>query len=131
MVIIEAVTRLQPEALGDAAATRQDSFSESLLDYPQYTRPAEFRRLVVPEVLRSGNHQAIDRWRRQQALLATARKRPDLLEARGLSEEEESLLAEALRGANAGDAELDSFEKMTDEKGRTRPMSAAKEGQQE
>ncbi len=95
MVIIEAITRLQPEALGDAEATQHDSFSELLLDFPQYTRPADYRGMSVPEVLRSGNHPAIAQWRRQQALLATATKRPDLLEARGLSDEERALLAEA------------------------------------
>ena len=95
MVVIEAVTRLQPEALGDAEATQHDSFAESLLDFPQYTRPADYRGMLVPEILRSGNHPAIARWRRQQALVATATKRPDLLEARGLSKEERVLLAEA------------------------------------
>ncbi len=96
MVVIEAVTRLQPDALGDADAARRDSFSEGLLDYPQYTRPAEFRGHTAPEVLRSGNHGAIARWRRRQALLATARKRPDLLADRALSEEEQSYLDEAI-----------------------------------
>jgi tRNA (guanine37-N1)-methyltransferase len=95
MVVIEAVTRLMPEALGDAGAAQHDSFSESLLDFPQYTRPAVYRGVPVPEVLRSGNHQAIAKWRRQQALLATATKRPDLLEARGLTEEEREFLVEA------------------------------------
>jgi tRNA (guanine37-N1)-methyltransferase len=95
MVVIEAVTRLQPEALGDAEAAQHDSFSESLLDFPQYTRPADYRGMSVPEVLRSGNHQAIAQWRRQQSLLATARKRPDLLEVRGLSDEERDLVAAA------------------------------------
>ena len=74
MVVVDAVTRLQPGALGDAEATRHDSFSEALLDFPQYTRPADFRGLEVPEVLRSGNHPEIASWRRQQALVATARK---------------------------------------------------------
>lgn len=96
MVVIEAVTRLQPEALGDAEATQHDSFSESLLDFPQYTRPADYHGMSVPELLRSGNHPAIARWRRQQALLATATKRPDMLEARGLSDEERVLLADAI-----------------------------------
>ena len=96
MVVIEAVTRLQPNALGDIDAARCDSFSEGLLDYPQYTRPAEFREHTAPEVLRSGNHDAIARWRHRQALLATARKRPDLLAERALSEEEKSYLDEAV-----------------------------------
>jgi tRNA (guanine37-N1)-methyltransferase len=105
MVVIEAVTRLQPEALGDAEAAQHDSFSESLLDFPQYTRPADYRGMSVPEVLRSGNHQVIAQWRRQQALLATATKRPDLLEVRGLSDEERDLLAEVTgAGREAGSA---------------------------
>ena len=96
MVVIEAVTRLQPDALGDVEATQHDSFSEALLDFPQYTRPADYRGMSVPEILRSGNHQAIAQWRRQQALLATVTKRPDLLEERELSEDEQELLADAM-----------------------------------
>lgn len=97
MVVVEAVTRLQPGALGDAEAAGRDSFSGGLLDYPQYTRPAEFRGHAAPEVLRSGNHRAIDEWRRQQSLLATAKKRPDLLEQVELSEEEREFLRNATR----------------------------------
>ncbi len=96
MVLIETVTRLQPNALGDVDAARRDSFSGGLLDYPQYTRPAEFRGHTAPDVLRSGNHDAIARWRHRQAVLATARKRPDLLTERALSEEEKSYLDEAV-----------------------------------
>jgi tRNA (guanine37-N1)-methyltransferase len=92
MVVVEAVTRLQPGALGDAEAAGRDSFSEGLLDYPQYTRPAEFRGYVAPEVLRSGNHQAIASWRHEQSLLATARKRPDLLANQRLSEQDKTFL---------------------------------------
>ena len=95
MIVIDAITRLQEGALGDAGAARRDSFSEGLLDYPQYTRPAEYRAYTVPEILRSGNHQAIAEWRREQALLATARKRPDLLENRSLSDQERALLEKA------------------------------------
>jgi len=97
MVVIEAVTRLQPGALGDAEAAGRDSFSGGLLDYPQYTRPAEFRGHAAPEVLRSGNHQAIAEWRRRQSLLATARKRPDLLAHIELSERERELLRNETR----------------------------------
>jgi len=97
MVVVEAVTRLQPGALGDAEATGRDSFSEGLLDYPQYTRPAEFRGYTAPEVLRSGNHQAIAAWRHRQALLATARKRPDLLAGRTLSEQDQAFLENETR----------------------------------
>jgi tRNA (guanine37-N1)-methyltransferase len=79
MVVIDAVTRLLPGVLGDEESAHQDSFSHGLLEYPQYTRPAEFRGMKVPEVLLSGNHAQIARWRAEQALLRTAERRPDLL----------------------------------------------------
>ena len=97
MVVVEAVTRLQPGALGDAEAAGRDSFSVGLLDYPQYTRPAEFRGHAAPEVLRSGNHQAIAEWRRRQSLIATARKRPDLLAHVELSDKEREFLRNETR----------------------------------
>ena len=80
MVIIDAVTRLLPGVLGDDASSVEESFSESTLDYPQYTRPAEYRGLEVPEVLQNGNHAAIEQWRREQAEQRTRERRPDLLE---------------------------------------------------
>jgi tRNA (guanine37-N1)-methyltransferase len=113
-VIIEAVTRLLPGAVGNEASTRQESFtahkageveegefignastcgSGGLLDYPHYTRPAEFRGMAVPEVLINGNHQQIRRWRREQALKKTLRNRPDLLNDADLSDEDAKLLA--------------------------------------
>ena len=79
LVVIDAVTRLLPGALGDAASARDESFSAGLLEGPQYTRPAEYRHLRVPDVLLSGHHEAIDRWRVAQARERTARLRPDLL----------------------------------------------------
>jgi tRNA (guanine37-N1)-methyltransferase len=79
MVVIDAVTRLLPGVLGDDASSQDESFSGRLLEYPQYTRPAEFRGLKVPEVLLSGNHAEIARWRAEQARLRTAERRPDLL----------------------------------------------------
>ena len=79
MVIIDAVTRLLPGVLGDEDSARDDSFSQGLLEYPQYTRPAEFRGMKVPEVLLSGNHAEIARWRAEQARLRTQERRPDLL----------------------------------------------------
>ena len=79
MVLIDAVVRLLPGALGSETSALYESFSERLLDYPQYTRPPEFRGLKVPEVLLSGNHAEIARWREQAALEKTRRKRPDLL----------------------------------------------------
>jgi len=80
MVIIDAVTRLLPGVLGDDESSVDESFSDGLLEYPQYTRPAEFRGMSVPEVLLSGDHAAIERWRREQARMRTGQMRPDLLE---------------------------------------------------
>ena len=79
MVVIDAVTRLLPGVLGDDESSQDESFSAGLLEYPQYTRPAEFRGMKVPEVLLSGNHAGIEKWRRQQAEIRTAKQRPDLL----------------------------------------------------
>src|SRR5215469_4793328 len=79
MVIIDAVTRLLPGALGDDESAHEESFSHGLLEYPQYTRPAEFRGMKVPEVLLSGNHAQIAKWRTDQARLRTSERRPDLL----------------------------------------------------
>lgn len=79
MVIIDAVTRLLPGVLGDDDSTREESFSHGWLEYPQYTRPADFRGMKVPEVLLSGNHAEIAKWRREQAISRTATRRPDLL----------------------------------------------------
>ena len=79
IVLLDAVVRLLPGALGDEASTVEESFSEGLLEYPQYTRPAEYAGWKVPEVLLSGNHEAIRRWRRDMALEETRKKRPDLL----------------------------------------------------
>ena len=114
-VIIEAVTRLLPGALGNEASSRQESFtahppaeaagadstcgSGGLLDYPHYTRPAEFRGMAVPEVLVNGNHLEIRRWRREQALRKTLRNRPDLLDAVELSKEDKKILTRISSGA--------------------------------
>jgi tRNA (guanine37-N1)-methyltransferase len=80
MVVIDAVTRLLPGALGDEQSPVDESFSQGGLEYPHYTRPAEFRAMKVPPVLLSGNHAEIEKWRRQQARLRTQARRPDLLE---------------------------------------------------
>ena len=114
-VIVEAVTRLLPGALGNEASSRQESFtaqppaeaagadstcgSGGLLDYPHYTRPAEFRGMAVPEVLVNGNHLEIRRWRREQALRKTLRNRPDLLDAVELSKEDKKILTRISSGA--------------------------------
>jgi tRNA (guanine37-N1)-methyltransferase len=98
-VILDATMRLLPGVLGNDASSDNESFESStaegvggLLDHPQYTRPAEFRGLAVPEVLSGGNHEQIRRWRREQALRKTLRNRPDLLETAELSPEERSFL---------------------------------------
>jgi tRNA (guanine37-N1)-methyltransferase len=110
-VIVDCVTRLIPGAVGNQASTQQESFttfsqahdgdgpsstcaSGGLLDYPHYTRPADFRGMAVPEVLWSGNHEEIRRWRRRSALEKTLRNRPDLLDQMALSDEDKSLLAQ-------------------------------------
>ena len=79
MVVIDAVARLLPGVLGDEESAREESFSHGLLEYPQYTRPAEFRGMKVPEILLSGNHAEIARWRVEQSRLRTRQRRPDLL----------------------------------------------------
>jgi tRNA (guanine37-N1)-methyltransferase len=116
-VVMDAVIRLIPGAVGNEASTRQESFSTQpeshtenmpsstcasggLLDYPHYTRPAEFRGMTVPEVLVSGDHEEIRRWRRRTALQKTLRNRPDLLEQAALSDEDKKLLAQITGGNN-------------------------------
>jgi tRNA (guanine37-N1)-methyltransferase len=94
LVIIDAVARLVPGVLGDEHSAEIESFSWGILDYPHYTRPPEFRGLAVPEILLSGNHKDILRWRRKQALLRTLRQRPELLEKAPLSEEDLGLMRE-------------------------------------
>jgi len=79
MVVIDAVARLLPGVLGDDESSHDESFSAGLLEYPQYTRPAEFRGMKVPDVLVSGNHAEIEKWRREQAKLRTKKQRPDLI----------------------------------------------------
>lgn len=88
MVLIDAVSRHVPGVLGDAASAADETFSDDLLEYPQYTRPAVYRGMEVPEVLRSGDHARIAAWRREQAIVRTARLRPDLIERAALSETE-------------------------------------------
>jgi tRNA (guanine37-N1)-methyltransferase len=97
MVLIDAVTRLLPGALGHADSAEEDSFSDGLLDCPHYTRPEVYAGIRVPQVLLSGNHEHIRRWRLQQALGRTWQRRADLLDCRSLSGEEQALLAEFIR----------------------------------
>lgn len=95
MVVLEAVGRLVPGVMGNDTSAIEESFSDGLLEHPQFTRPADFRGLVVPEVLRSGDHARVARWRRAAALDRTAQHRPDLIGARGgLTAEDRRLLAE-------------------------------------
>jgi tRNA (guanine37-N1)-methyltransferase len=95
MVVLEAVGRLVPGVMGNAESAADESFSAGLLEHPQYTRPAELRGHGVPEVLRSGDHGRIARWRHAQSLARTARRRPDLIEARGgLTDGDRALLRE-------------------------------------
>jgi tRNA (guanine37-N1)-methyltransferase len=93
MVVVDAVTRLLPGALGNADSVEDESFEEHLLEYPHYTRPEVFRGETVPEVLRSGNHADIARWRHQRSLERTYRRRPDLLRSAPLSDEDRAFLA--------------------------------------
>lgn len=96
LVLIDATTRLVPGVLGDPSSAVDESFSESLLEYPQYTRPAEIDGITVPEVLLSGHHEAIRLWRRKQALRSTYLRRPDLLRDRTFTKEDRQLLDELM-----------------------------------
>ena len=93
LVLIDSAARLIPGVVGDSASIEEESFN-GILDYPHYTRPFEFRGVQVPQVLLSGDHENIRRWRRRQALLNTVRKRPDLLAGAILTEEEREILEE-------------------------------------
>jgi tRNA (guanine37-N1)-methyltransferase len=103
MVVIDALARLLPGALGAPASAAEESFAGGLLEYPQYTRPRSFRGLEVPEVLLSGHHAEIARWRRREALRRTAERRPDLLARAELTDDDRAFLASlAGPGATAG-----------------------------
>lgn len=93
LILIDAVSRQIPGVLGADDALAEESFDDDLLEYPQYTRPADFRDWSVPDILRSGNHAEVDRWRRKQRILRTSRRRPDLLASADLTEEERAWLA--------------------------------------
>ena len=102
LIVMDAVTRLLPGALGDADSAQQDSFMDGLLDYPHYTRPEMIDGLPVPAVLTGGNHADIRRWRHKQALGRTWQRRPDLLEAMQLNEEQQTLLNEFMSEYESG-----------------------------
>jgi tRNA (guanine37-N1)-methyltransferase len=102
LVVIDAVSRQIPGVLGDEEASEDDSFSRGLLEHPQYTRPREFAGRKVPEILLSGDHQAIEQWRKQEALRRTWERRPDLLSEAAMSEDEHQILDE-LKGSSETD----------------------------
>jgi tRNA (guanine37-N1)-methyltransferase len=106
LVVIDAVTRLVPGVVGDADSVQADSFVRGMLDYPHYTRPAQFRGLSVPDVLISGHHGEIDRWRRREQLRRTWTRRPDLLERASLSDEERRELATLAGGQDEPSARI-------------------------
>jgi tRNA (guanine37-N1)-methyltransferase len=97
MIIVDALVRLIPGAVGDTKSLEDDSHANGLVQFPQYTRPAEYRGWPVPPVLLSGNHQEVRKWRRQQSLRRTLDRRPDLLEKAFLSPEDHLLLEEKER----------------------------------
>jgi tRNA (guanine37-N1)-methyltransferase len=97
MVMVDTLSRLLPGVLGCDQSAEEDSFSESLLEYPQYTRPVDFRGHGVPEVLLSGNHEVIFQWRRKEALRRTVKRRPDLLAKANLSETDKGFIDEILQ----------------------------------
>jgi tRNA (guanine37-N1)-methyltransferase len=99
-VIADAVSRLIPGVLGDEASPEAESFSSGLLEYPQYTRPADYRGYKVPEVLLSGNHAEIEKWRREMALKRTLERRPDLLENAPLNEQDRRIVAKFIKASD-------------------------------
>ena len=102
LAVVEATVRLLPGALGDSGSAADDSFTDGLLDWPHYTRPAEWRGVAVPEVLLSGDHKSIRRWRRREALRATRERRPELLARARLTAEDEALLRDIEDADRAG-----------------------------
>jgi tRNA (guanine37-N1)-methyltransferase len=102
MVLVDAVVRLLPGAVGDERSVQLDSFSRGLLDFPQYTRPAAIEGFTVPDVLVSGNHGAIRRWRKEQAVLRTLERRPELVASAALDDEEEEILRRLVRDREKG-----------------------------
>jgi len=104
MVVVDAITRLIPGALGCEQSAERESFSNGLLDYPQYTRPADYRGKKVPEVLIGGNHAEIERWRRRKAIEKTLRRRPELLRDRILSDSERQEVESVLKDIDESDS---------------------------
>ena len=103
LVVIDAISRLIPGVVGDEQSVEQDSFAGGVLDYPHYTRPAEFAGLKVPDVLLSGHHAEVRRWRRKTALARTLERRPDLLNDAALDDDDRALLKEIREGRGESD----------------------------
>ena len=103
MVVVDAVVRLLPGVLGSEDSLKDDSYTDGLLEYPQYTRPAVFREWPVPDVLLSGNHAQIARWRREQSIIRTLKRRPELLDKAKLNSEERQLVNLVTEGRSAKD----------------------------
>ena len=121
MVLLEAVARHLPGVLGNASSATDESFTAGLLEAPHYTRPAEFRGLKVPDVLLSGDHAAVDRWRRHEALKRTLARRPDLLPRAPLSDDDRAALAaQQLRGGGVGPGNLSKEDHPCDSQVRPR-----------
>ncbi len=100
IVLVDAVTRQQPGVLGSELSLEEESHAQGLLEYPQYTRPAEYRGHAIPDILLSGHHAEIAKWRRRQSIIRTARRRPDLLAKADLTDEERQLATDAAHAIN-------------------------------
>jgi tRNA (guanine37-N1)-methyltransferase len=109
LILIDALSRLIPGVLGDPDGAMDDSHATGLLEYPHYTRPPEFRGMGIPPVLLSGNHAEINRWRREQSLLRTLQRRPDLLEKANLSAKDQKFLEKILRGEIPAEHQIDHY----------------------
>jgi tRNA (guanine37-N1)-methyltransferase len=129
LVIVDAVSRLVPGVVGDEQSVEQDSFSGGLLDYPHYTRPAEFAGRKVPEVLLSGHHADVRRWRRKAALARTLERRPELIDEAALDRDDRALVDE-IRRERGVDQDLDGGPpgRRDDVRDEGRPLRARREG---
>ncbi|OPX90306.1 MAG: tRNA (guanine-N(1)-)-methyltransferase [Pelotomaculum sp. PtaB.Bin013] len=96
MVMVDVIARLIPGVLGESASTEEESFSDGLLEYPHYTRPREYRGMVVPDVLMSGHHEQIRLWRRRQSLLRTMASRPEIMEQAVLNNEDKEIIKKVI-----------------------------------
>jgi tRNA (guanine37-N1)-methyltransferase len=128
VVLVDAVTRLVPGVVGNRDSTAEDSFADGLLEYPQFTRPPVFRGLSVPEILRSGDHARVARWRRKEALRRTLSRRPDLISGAALSTQDHLLLSEIGREARLSDRDAGGEKRTAREpKGKARRLAKPKQ----